>query len=224
LRECSALLVNVVLQDNIHDSWRWLLDPAHGYVVSGVYRYLTSSDESMPVGAYNNVWHKLVPSKVSLFTWRLLQDRIPTRSNLVSRHVIQPIDNLCVGGCGDIETADHLFIGCNLFGSVWYLICLWLDISFVCPGSMEDHFTQFIHMAGLPRSSHYYFKVIWLASTLAIWKDRNNRAFKNTVIDPYRILEKVKLNSFLWLSSNPVPIAFGFHGWWRHPTLCMCVM
>jgi hypothetical protein len=198
----------------------WLLDPSHGYTVHGTYRYLTTYDEPMPAGVYNNVWDKLIPSKVSLFAWRLLQDRIATRSNLVSRHT----DSFCVGGCGDMETAEHLFIGCNLFGSVWYLICLRLGISFVCPGSLQDHFYQFIHMAGMPRSSHCYFKIIWLASTWAIWKVRNNCVFKNAVIDPYRILEKVKLDSFLWLSSNIVPISFGFHDWWRHPILCMGVM
>jgi len=67
LRKCYALLVNVVLQDNLQDSWRWLLDPSHGYTVRGTYRYLTTYDELMPAGVYNNVWHKLIPSKVSLF-------------------------------------------------------------------------------------------------------------------------------------------------------------
>jgi len=98
---------------------------------------------------------------------------------------------------GDMEMADHLFIDCNLFESIWYLICLWFGISFVCPGLLQDHFTQFIHMAGMPRSSHIYFKIIWLASTWAIWKVRNNCVFKIAVIDPYRILERVKLDSFL---------------------------
>ena len=111
VRESSALLNTVILQDNIQDSWRWLLDPMHGYSVRGTYRFLTSADESVISGAYNNVWHKLVLSKVSLFAWRLLQDRIPTRSNLMRRHVLQPNDNLCVGGCGNFETANHLFIG-----------------------------------------------------------------------------------------------------------------
>ena len=129
LREYPALLVNVALQDNIQDSWWWLLDPNHGYSVRGTYRYLTTYDEPMPNGVYNNVWHKLIPSKMSLFAWWLLQDRIPTRSNLVSRHVIQPIDNLCVGGYGDMETSDHLFIGCNLFGTSFvfgltFLLCV----------------------------------------------------------------------------------------------------
>jgi len=30
--------------------------------------------------------------------------------------------------------------------------------------------------------------------------------------------------SFLWISSNIIPIAFNFHDWWRHPLLCMGVM
>jgi len=149
----------------MQDYWRWLLDPIHCYSVHGTYRFLTSYEEPVVDGFYNNVWHKLVPSKVSLFAWRLLQDRVPTRVNLVRRHVLQPNDNLRVGGCGNIETADHLFLGCNLSESVWYLICNWLGISYVSPVLHTDHFLQFSNLAGMPRSSYTYFKVIWLAST-----------------------------------------------------------
>ena len=118
VRECSSLLSNVVLQDHIQDNWRWLLDPVHGYSVCGAYRFLTSDAEPVVDGVYKNVWHKLVPSKVALFAWRLLQDKIPTRANLVRIHVLQPNDNLCVGGCENVEMADHLFLGCILCGSV----------------------------------------------------------------------------------------------------------
>jgi len=87
-----------------------------------------------------------------------------------------------------------------------------------------DDFFQFTRLAGLPRHSHSYLKVIWLACIWAIWKERNNGVFKNTVIDHLIIVDKVKLNSFLWLSSNFVPIAITFHDWGRHPPLCMRVM
>ena len=33
VRECAALLSNIVVQDTVHDSWRWMLDPAQGYSV-----------------------------------------------------------------------------------------------------------------------------------------------------------------------------------------------
>jgi hypothetical protein len=224
LRECVVLLNNIILQVNRSDSWRWMLDPIHGYSVHGTYSFLTSADEPLHDVAVNNVWHKLIPSKVSIFAWRLLQDRIPTRSNLVRRLVLHSDNNLCVSGCGFIETMDHLFVVCNFFGRVWELICNWLGIYYVCPGSITDHFFQFTHLAGMPRSSFVFFKIIWLASTWAIWKERNSRVFANAVIDPHNIIERVKRNSFLWLSTNVVPIAFSFHDWWRHPLLCMGVL
>jgi hypothetical protein len=30
VRECSLLLCNIVLQDTVHDTWRWLSDPIMG--------------------------------------------------------------------------------------------------------------------------------------------------------------------------------------------------
>jgi len=42
MREYSLLLHNIVLQDTVLDSWRWLLDPIHGYTVRGAYRFITT--------------------------------------------------------------------------------------------------------------------------------------------------------------------------------------
>lgn len=55
VRECYVLLSNVVLQDHIQDSWRWLLDPIQGYSVGGTYQFLTSSDEPEDRGVVHNV-------------------------------------------------------------------------------------------------------------------------------------------------------------------------
>jgi len=174
MRECIVLVNNVILQDNINDARRWMLDPVHGYSVRETYRFLTIPAEPTSENVINNVWHKLVPSKVSLFVWRILQDRIPTKLNLVRRHILQLNDNLCVGGCGDIETSDHLFIDCLLFRNVWNLVCQWLGIYLVFPKNIKEHYLQFTQIAALPRASHSYFKIIWLACVWAIWKDRNN--------------------------------------------------
>ena len=46
VRECSILLYNTVLQDNVHDAWCWLLDLIHGYSVKGAYHYLATTDDS----------------------------------------------------------------------------------------------------------------------------------------------------------------------------------
>jgi len=88
VRECSALLYNIVLQDNVHDSWRWQLDPIRGYSVKESYRYITNSDVMTNRTIVDDVWLKQIPSKVSLLVWRLLQNRLPTKDNLFRRGVI----------------------------------------------------------------------------------------------------------------------------------------
>jgi len=80
LRECSALLNNITLQENVLDTWRWQLDPIRGYSVKESYRYITDTDETLDRTLVDDVWLKQIPSKVSLLVWRLLLNRLLTRS------------------------------------------------------------------------------------------------------------------------------------------------
>ncbi|MCI37834.1 glutamate-gated kainate-type ion channel receptor subunit GluR5, partial [Trifolium medium] len=79
--------------------------------------------------AENLIWHSQVSLKVFVFAWRLLRDRLPTKSNLVTRGILSPTAPFCVSRCGAIETAQHLFISCSTFGSLWALVRSWIDIS-----------------------------------------------------------------------------------------------
>jgi hypothetical protein len=110
---------------------------------------------------------------VSVFVCRLLRNRLPTKDNMVRWRVIFQEDATCVSGCGSQETATHLFLGCDVFGSLWSLVWLWLGISSVSPGDLNQHFIQFINMHGLPRFTHKFFRIIWFTSVWVLWKERN---------------------------------------------------
>jgi len=99
VRECSLLLLNVVLQENVTDTWRWLLDPIKGYTVREAYRFLTTPEVIPDMYLVDNVWHQCIPSKVSLFVWCLLRNRLPTKDNLVRRRVLHLDDSACISGC-----------------------------------------------------------------------------------------------------------------------------
>jgi len=95
VRECYVLLHNG-LQDNVHDTWRWLLDPVHGYSVREAYRSLL-----IMVFQWIGLWLmtsdiSLSPQKVSLFVWCLLRNKLPTKENLVRRWVLQLTESACV--------------------------------------------------------------------------------------------------------------------------------
>lgn len=96
----------------------WLPDPYGGYTVQGAYSLLISQVPQVVDYALDLVWHKLVPLKVSVFAWRLICDRLPTRTNLISRRVLSPDMSSCVAGCGHPESAHHPFLLCDTFGSL----------------------------------------------------------------------------------------------------------
>lgn len=171
----------------------------------------------------DDIWHKQIPIKVSLFVWRLLRNRLPTRENMLWRRVLQVHGSECVYGCGVHETVNHLFIGCDIFSSLWTHVLHWLCISSVLSGDIRQHLFQFTNMAGLPRATYSFLKIIWFASVWAIWKERNNRVFQNMACDSSIIVEKVKLNSFLWLKSSKALFSYSYHDWWKHPLPCMGV-
>jgi len=219
VRECTLLLSNVVLQDHVSDAWRWLLDPVHGYSVREAYRFLTSG-EQVDRTIVDDVWHRYILAKVSLFVWRLLRNRLPTKDNLMRRRVIQATDIACAYGCDDSESANHLFLLCEIPNLVWLHVQNWICVFTVSPCHMREHYTQFTSMAGMPRRSHYVFKVIWFVCVWMIWKDRNNRVFKNTGSNPLVLIEKIKLTSYLWLKANWPTFTLCYHDWWQHPLHC----
>lgn len=117
VRECSALLHNIALY-----KWKWLLDPNHRYSVRAVYRFFTTTDEHVVRNLADDVRHKHISSKVSLFMWLLLHNRLPTKDELARRSILQSNDLGCAAGCGNSETAYHIFIGVG-FLTVFGTMC-----------------------------------------------------------------------------------------------------
>jgi hypothetical protein len=96
LAECTDLLLDVSLYPNVLDRWVWLPDPSKGYTVRGAYDLLTSQAPSDVVSVVDLVWHHQVPLKVSVFAWRLINDRLPTKSNLLTRGILAQDLSACV--------------------------------------------------------------------------------------------------------------------------------
>lgn len=173
----SLLLHNVILQVDKVDSWLWTLETSQVYSVRSAYRILTNTSSLVNPVPIADPWHKDVPLKVVLFAWRLFRDRLPTKENLHHRGVLDRDSRLCVAGCDFVESSRHLFLHCNTFGSVWYLIYRWLGISGIVPSQVSAHFTQFSGSGGIGNKRRSITQVIWFATVWEIWKERNNRLF-----------------------------------------------
>jgi len=104
----------------------WLSDPVGGYTVHGAYDILTNGVTPTMDTPLELVWHHQVSQKVLVFAWQLIQDRLPMKVNLPSCRVIPTSMAYCVSGCGHVETAEHLFLTCTTFATLWQHVREWI--------------------------------------------------------------------------------------------------
>ncbi|GAU35513.1 hypothetical protein TSUD_155440 [Trifolium subterraneum] len=193
--------------------WLWQPDLVDGYIVRGAYQLLTVQDV-VPLGdAAGLIWHSQVPLKVSIFAWRLLRDRLPTKANLIIRGVLPAEDHLCISSCGADESAQHLFVSCSTFGSLWPLVSSWIGSSLVSAQTLSDHFVQFTTSAGDTRARRSFMQLIWLACVWVVWTERNHRLFGGSAHTPLYMLDKIKTFSYRWLRAKSSTLALNCHSW-----------
>ncbi|CAJ2631793.1 unnamed protein product [Trifolium pratense] len=160
LGECQAFLLTISLQDHVSDRWQWRTDLDDGYTVRGAYHLMTSQDDVTLDAASGLIWHRQVPLKVSICAWRLLRDRLPTRANLVTRGILSMEAHLCVSGCGEVKSAQHLFLYCSSLGSLWSLVSSWIGSSLVTAQTIPEHFVQFTDSAGGSRDRRSFMQLV----------------------------------------------------------------
>jgi len=141
-----------------------------------------------------------------IFFWRLLRDRLPTKANLIRRGVISPEAGLCVSGCGTLESAQHLFLSCSTFATLWPMVRDWIGFLGVDTNVMTDHFVQFVHSTGGNKVVQSFLQLIWLLCVWVLWTERNNRVFNNSISHLPRLLDNVKYLSLGWLKLEKLPL------------------
>lgn len=155
--------------------------------------------------------------------WRLLQNRIVTKDNLVRRHVLTINDHLCTGRCGCIEDTNHLFVSCVFYSNLWYLIYDWLGFSSATSPSLLLHLRHFCGLGGVSNKLNSAFNMIWLAAFYVIWKESNGRIFQQKKNSIVLISEQVKclVFFFFWFKSKFVSFNFHYNVWRQSPLMCL---
>ncbi|XP_058781341.1 uncharacterized protein LOC131655500 [Vicia villosa] len=149
--------------------------------------------------ALNGLWKSKTPSKVLIFGWRLLLNRIPTKVNLALRKILVDPLLVCCPLCGlEEEDVEHLFVRCSVTSLWWTKFCDWLDID-----------------GALFRVA---FRVGFL---LGVWLCRNEIVFREVLLDSFDTMGLIKFLSWeLFLSSFQVRDTALWVNWCVHPVLC----
>lgn len=121
------------------DSWRWSCEPDGGYSVKSAYLAQFPHVDSNIF--FKELWKGLAPSKVICLVWRVALRRLPTLDNLLRRGVA--VDSNRNGACffcsQQLESAGHLFFGCNVSYRIWMSCYAWLRVETVLPIDHNIH-------------------------------------------------------------------------------------
>ncbi|GAU15735.1 hypothetical protein TSUD_235480 [Trifolium subterraneum] len=208
------------------DSWYWKHDSSGFYSVKSAFLELSRSRDDDATFSVEEerllpkVWKTWAPTKVAVFSWQLLQDRLPTRQNLWQRGVIEDVSaSMCVL-CGlGLESADHLFGSCNLISPIWYSILRWLCVELVPSRGVLGFFEAFLGM-GTGRKDRVGWLLIWHTIVWTIWKSRNDVVFSEGTFIFECLVDRVKLLSWKWFLGKNPDSPCSFYEWGIHPTLC----
>ncbi|GKV52971.1 hypothetical protein SLEP1_g59521 [Rubroshorea leprosula] len=94
----------------------WIHSKDGSYTTKSAYQILAAEHRNNQQGsALQKAWNPLIPSKISIVSWQLLQGKIPTKDKLLKRGVIQdPGECRCeLCGAGE-ENSSHLFVQCKV--------------------------------------------------------------------------------------------------------------
>jgi len=72
----------------------------------------------------------------------------------MARGILAHDAQLCVSGCGEVETAQHLFVSCAIH------VRHWIGISGVDLYDIADHFLQFTYLSGGAVSKRSFMQLL----------------------------------------------------------------
>lgn len=126
-----------------------------------------------------SVWKSKVPSKIQVFGWRCLKDRVATKYQLFKKGIItNDNDRLCTVCSTLCESLDHLLFSCASFKLVWSNVASWVSILLSTTEMVVSHLLWFENaMRGKAAPSRRL--LIWLSTCQVLWNARNVLVFKN---------------------------------------------
>nr|GEY35989.1 RNA-directed DNA polymerase, eukaryota, reverse transcriptase zinc-binding domain protein [Tanacetum cinerariifolium] len=111
--ELGQILSSISLS-SVSDRWSWTLHGLGDFSVKSAREEIDK--HVLVVSPSQNRWSKFLPIKLNVFSWRMMPDRLPTRSNLHNRGI--NITCILCPNCGAaIENRNHLFLVAR---------CLWI--------------------------------------------------------------------------------------------------
>nr|GFA76818.1 hypothetical protein [Tanacetum cinerariifolium] len=97
---------------NSLDTWSWIMGENGDFSVKALKHMVNLKILGEEADTVETKWCRYIPSKVSVFMWRLKHGRLPVRA-LLDRYGMDLDTTLCPIGNEVVESLDHYFVSCS---------------------------------------------------------------------------------------------------------------
>jgi hypothetical protein len=215
---------------DVEDRHRWISTSAGIFSVKSAYidllnRSVMTNLEDSIVHSLKLMWKNNVPSKISIFGWRLLLEKLPTREALFDKGIIiNSTDKNCAFCSNHGESIAHVFIHCNLSTNVWRRIFIWMGLNFNNSNSVQEHFLIFgdLIKSKATKVNIKHCHTNWLATMWCLWRARNNIVFREDRVTIDSLVDQIIYMSWFWFSSRlRSNVDISFDSWCINPLDCL---
>ena len=215
LTMAASFLNDVVgsqIQPNRRDDWAWKPDPRSQYSAKRAYDVLRGDlTQGNDDAVFEELWKLRIPIKVSVFAWRLLRHRLPTKVNS-RRWQVKINDSRCPFRRSIEEDAAHLFLHCSKILPIWWESMSWVNILSAFLQNPRQHFSQHVTaVADGIRANRW--RCWWLAFTWSIWLLRNKIIFSNDTFNGNKLMEDAIFLLWTWLRNFEKDFVIHYNHW-----------
>jgi len=161
--------------------------------------------------AFGDLWKLKIPTKASIFAWRLIRDRLPTKINLRRRQV-QISDAFCPFCRNEEEDASHLFFDCTKTQPLWWESLSWIKTLRAYPVNPRQHFLWHTNRRH-GKKNYNKWKCWWVALTWTIWRHRNIIIFSNESFNGSKMLEDAVFLVWSWFRAMETNFVMHYNQW-----------
>ncbi|XP_071689303.1 uncharacterized protein [Rutidosis leptorrhynchoides] len=182
------------------DSWTWLLSSSGCFSVRSLSCLIEDHGQPSLATVEETLRNRLVPKKLEVFVWRAINKRLPVRCELDKRGI--NLHSLrCPLSDDDLESVEHFLIFCKHAMDVWDQIYNWCGL-----GNFSNLSISEILRGNSSCRMSCIGKTVWQAiewvGAYYIWKNRNNKVFREKNWSAPVALSEIQLMSFEWISNH----------------------
>ncbi|XP_071713254.1 uncharacterized protein [Rutidosis leptorrhynchoides] len=216
-----SLLSSFSFEQSKKDVWKWGMSSNGLFTVKKCSSILDEHILGSVSSQHGTLRNPLVPKKIEIFVWQALKNRFPARLELDKRgmdlHSVRC--PLCDDALESVENSPILYKHAR---KIWERVYKWWGVGNLSCASLSILLDDSSTLA-----SSDYGKVIWQAlkwiCTYLIWKNRNNKVFRDKNWNPPVALNEIQVMMFEWISARSKKKKFEWLSWLSNPNVYLNV-